>query len=116
MDLGEIVDRLIHAKDAGDWETWRSSFTSDATFTLRPGPAMTVDELLAVLVTQREEGHRFWYGNARRIVSADALVEEHDVTFAAPDTEDRVVEACLIFRFEEGRISRIDEYMAQPLG
>lgn len=52
------------------------------------------------------------YENPRRVVAADAVVEQHDVRMTRKDGVDVVLDVCIILRFDDdGRIVRLDEYL-----
>jgi ketosteroid isomerase-like protein len=52
------------------------------------------------------------YENSRRVVAADAVVEQHDVRMTRTDGVDVVPDVCIILRFDDdGRIVRLDEYL-----
>jgi ketosteroid isomerase-like protein len=54
----------------------------------------------------------FAYENPRRVVGADAVVEQHDVRITREDGREVVIDVCIILRFDEqGRIVRLDEYL-----
>lgn len=39
------------------------------------------------------------------------MTEQHDTTFTLPAGEQVTVEACVIYRFSDGKIFRVDEYV-----
>lgn len=111
MDLGEVVDRLNDAAQRSDWDTWQAQFSPSARFAIHPGEEMTVLEALAMTQGVATSGVTWSYANVERIATDNALVEQHDTTLTLPDGRAITVEACVVYRFEAGIISRFDEYI-----
>ena len=54
----------------------------------------------------------FGYENPRRVIGADAVVEQHDVRMTKKDGKEVRLDVCLILRFgADGLIVRLDEYL-----
>jgi ketosteroid isomerase-like protein len=111
MDLESVIDRSLQTIESGNWDGWRDLVDPDARFRVHPGEEQGRDEILASVQRMATAGIRLSYSNIRRIVAPEAVVEEHDTTFTLPDGDKIVVEACVIYRFENGKISRVDEYL-----
>ena len=76
------------------------------------GEEVNARDLLASMRGLVESLSAFTYENPRRIVSHDAVVEQHDVRMTRKDGEEIVFDICVLLRFDEtGKIVRIDEYL-----
>ena len=76
------------------------------------GEEVNARDLLTSMRGLVESLSAFAYENPRRIVSDEAVVEQHDVRMTRKDGEEIVFDICVLLRFDKtGKIVRIDEYL-----
>lgn len=107
-ELEARVDRFFRAAEERDFAAFRAGFAEDAEI-FQNGEALTLDELVAFA----EQGTRsVRYVDVRRIVTRDAVVEQHRAEIVFPDgTPYASRDLCVVFRFDaDGRFTRVEEY------
>ena len=116
-ELGNTAERLFQAFVEQDADTLRELCVPDARFwSSTRGTESTLDELIESLPAMRARIGKHRYEDVRRLVAPDGFVEQHRVRSKLPNGDALDLEACVVVRTdEEGRIVRLDEYVAQPL-
>ncbi len=106
--LETAVLDFFRAAEERDFDAFRAGFAPQAVI-VQNGEPVALDDL----VKWTEEGIRgVRYSHARRIVTDDAVVEQHTATVTLPNGQEFTPpEVCVVFRFDEaGRFVRVEEY------
>jgi ketosteroid isomerase-like protein len=116
-ELGNVADRLFKAFEEHDFDTVRELCDPGARFwSSVAGRESSVEQLLGYLPAVRERIGAHRYSDVRRLVAPDGFVEQHRVTSTRPDGTALDMEVCVVVRTdEEGKIVRLDEYVAAPV-
>ncbi|MEZ5339918.1 MAG: nuclear transport factor 2 family protein [Acidimicrobiales bacterium] len=111
MTPEECADRFFQLATEQDWDALGALFAPTAVVR-QPGTGdFGVAQLLTNLRGLSKAGIRTAYESPRRVVSSDALVEQHDVRLTRADGVEVVVDICVVMRFQpDGLIVRVDEY------
>ena len=111
-DIETLATAFFKAIEAGDLDKIKSIYAPDAViwhnFDRRE---QTLDENLKVLrwiVANVSDRH---YGDIRRVVLDDGFVQQHVLTGIAPNGARLDVPAMMRVWVENGRVTRIDEYL-----
>ena len=106
--LEAAVDRFFRAAESRDFAAMRAGFAPGAEI-FQNGDALTLDQLVA-FAEQGTESVR--YVDVRRVVAADAVVEQHRAEIVFPGgTPYSSRDLCVVFRFDaEGRFARVEEH------
>jgi len=113
QDLEKLTDAFFDAITRGDLDDAVQRIHPDARAMQNVvGREINARDLLLSLRGLLDSVDGFAYENPRRVVGADAVVEQHDVRLTRKDGSDVVLDVCIILRFgEDGRIVRLDEYL-----
>jgi ketosteroid isomerase-like protein len=112
-DPVEVVSRFLSAVEAGDIDRVRSVYDPDAVvWHSNDGLEQSVDENLTTL-TFIANNLTLRYTNVRRYGFTGGVVEQHDTIVTIPGRDEPYcMPACLVVLVDdEGRITRIDEYL-----
>ena len=111
-DLEERTEAFFAAITRGDWEEAKQQIHPSASALQNVvGKETNARELLQSMQSLVGSLDRLVYENVRRVVGADAVVEQHDVCMVRKDGAEVRLDVCIILRFDpEGMIIRIDEY------
>lgn len=109
--LNDVADRLFDAFVAHDLDAVVGMMAPDAVV-VQNGNSMGVAE--AMVMIESLEGvigdHR--YEEVRRVVGAQAIVEEHRVRSTTPGGHEVDLVACVVVRVDaDGKITSLDEYV-----
>ncbi|HEX9260299.1 MAG TPA: nuclear transport factor 2 family protein [Acidimicrobiales bacterium] len=116
MDIEARTDEFFRATAEQDWDAFFAAFAPGATVKHNYGQEQGVPETASFLQLLATRGISISYENARRVVGADALVEQHDVRMRRADGVEAVLDVAVVLRFDEhGLITRLDEYV-DPAG
>ena len=112
QDLEERTEAFFAAITRGEWEKATQQIHPSASALQNAvGQETNARELLQSMQAMVGSLESLNYENVRRIVGADAVVEQHDVCMVRKDGTEVRLDVCIILRFDpEGMIIRIDEY------
>jgi ketosteroid isomerase-like protein len=108
----ELADRFFSAIPKGDLETVRAIYAPDALIWHNNDQVtQSVEQNLQVLawVTKNIAGLR--YEEIRRHVTPSGFVQQHVLRGTAPNGKALEVPACILCSVNDGRITRLDEYL-----
>jgi ketosteroid isomerase-like protein len=108
----ELAQRLFAAIENGDADSVREIYAPGCEIWHNTdGATQTVDENLRTLrwVIRNIAGLR--YEEARRHETPTGFVQQHVLRGAAPSGEPLEVPACIVCKVENGRITRLEEYL-----
>lgn len=113
LDLEKLTDEFFDAISRRDWDAVEERIHPDARAIQNiVGKETEARGLLRSMRSLVESLGALAYENPRRVVGADAVVEQHDVRMTRKDGKDVLIDVCIILRFgEDGRIVRLDEYL-----
>lgn len=113
IDPEKLTDEFFAAILRRDWADAESRIHPDARAMQNiSGEEVGARDLLVSMRNLVESLASFAYENPRRIVSPDAVVEQHDVRMTRADGASVVLDVCILLRFgPDGKILRIDEYL-----
>ena len=111
MRNDDIAEALFDAFEAGDADAARALCSKSRTASRNGGPAMDLESLLAFSTLVKRVIPDFHYENARRAITGDGFVEEHDVCGTLPDGSDLRVAACIVAEVRDGKVSDVREYI-----
>ena len=112
MNAEDPVGRLIDAIAAGDAERAREIYAPDAVIWHNTEEReQSVDENVRVLRWVSRNVADLRYTDVRRQRTENGYVQQHVLRGTAPDGEPLEVHACLVVETEDGRITRLDEYI-----
>ena len=107
-----LAERFVHALETGDTETVLDCYAPDAKIWHNTdGIEQTVEQNMKVLawITRKLPGRT--YRIVRREALSDGFLQQHVLTAALPDGSTFEMAACVIIRVENGKITRLDEYL-----
>ena len=105
------ADLFFRLATEQDWNALGELFAPEAVVRQPGSGDFGVAQLLTNLGQLSQAGIRTAYEKPRRVVSTDAVVEQHDVRLTRADGVEVVVDICVVMRFRpDGLIVRIDEY------
>lgn len=110
--MSDVADRLFGAIEAGDLEAVRALYAPDAVIWHNTdGREQTVEQNLRVLrwVVDHLADRR--YEEVRRAPTATGFVQQHVLRCTRAGGERVEVPACLVVTVDEGRITRLEEYL-----
>jgi ketosteroid isomerase-like protein len=111
-DVLSLADRLITAITAGDIETVRSLYAPDAVvWHNHDNATQTVEENLRTLAWISQNLTDLRYEEIQRQATDTGFVEQHVLRAITPNGGQLEVRACLIGTVQDGRVTRIDEYL-----
>lgn len=110
--MKDFADRFFAAVSGGDEATLTELYAPDARIWHNDdGQEQTVEENLRTLRWLSRTLADFRYEDVRRYVLPDGFAQQHVVRGTLPGHGPLEVPASLFVRVENGRISRIDEYI-----
>lgn len=110
--MNDLADRFFAAVCGGDEATLTDLYSPDARIWHNDdGQEQTVADNLRVLRWLSRTLENFRYEDIRRHVLPDGFVQQHVVRGTLPGHGPLEVPASLFVRVEDGRITRIDEYV-----
>jgi len=108
----EVCDRLFNAIPAGDIETVRELYHPDVRiWHNNDGTEQTRDDNLLILRWVSRNVKDMRYEEIRRSETANGFVQQHVLRGIAPNGTPLEIPACIICVVEDGKITRLDEYM-----
>ena len=112
-NLETLTDQFFAAIVRGDWDDALERIHPEARAVQNiSGEEVDARSMLQSMRGLVESLESLAYENVRRIVAANAVVEQHDVRMTRKDGRDVILDVCILLRFtEDGRIQRIDEYL-----
>ena len=111
-DITEVAERFFAAIEAGDAEAARDLYAPDAEIWHNTdGITMRPEDNLKTLAWMGRNLPDLQYTQVRRSATADGFVQQH-VLVATNRAGQRIeVPACIVIVIEDGRITRLDEYL-----
>ena len=108
----ELADRFIAALEAGDEATVRDCYAADAVIWHNfDGIEQSVDDNVASLHWLRSVLSDCRYDIVRRELLPDGFLQQHVLRGTAKSGKEVAMPACVVVRVDEGRITRLDEYL-----
>jgi ketosteroid isomerase-like protein len=108
----DFAERFIGAIQAGDAETVRACYAPDARiWHNNDGIEQTVDQNMRVLNWFMRTLPDRRYRVIRREALPDGFLQQHVLEATLPDGAPWAMDACLVVRMADGRITRLDEYI-----
>ena len=112
QDYLDFAERFIGAIQAGDAETVRACYAPDARiWHNNDGIEQTVDQNMRVLNWFMRTLPDRRYRVIRREALPDGFLQQHVLEATLPDGAPWAMDACLVVRMADGRITRLDEYI-----
>ncbi len=107
-----FAEKFLGAIESGDTETVRACYAPDAQiWHNNDGVTQTVEQNMKVLgwfMAKLPDRH---YRLVRRVALPDGFLQQHVLEATLPDGTRWEMPACVIVRIENGRITRLDEYL-----
>lgn len=108
----DLARRFFDAVVRGDLDTVRSCYAPDAVIWTATSPTeRTPEENLAVLRWVKENVRDFRYEDVRCQATPTGFVEQHTTCGTGPSGKELRFPACIVVRVEDGRITRLEEYL-----
>ncbi len=108
---GTVVDRILDAVERGDVDAVAACYAPGAKIWHNFDEIeQTVDENLALLGALVGVLSERKYAVRKRFDVPGGIIQMHALDGVLPDESKFHLPACMIFRIESGRITRIDEY------
>jgi ketosteroid isomerase-like protein len=108
----EICERLFAAVQAGDIETVRELYAPNAVIWHNDDMAeQAPDQNLRVLRWVARNVKDLRYEDIRRQETPTGFVQQHVLRGVAPNGTPLEIPACIVCAVEDGRITRLDEYL-----
>ena len=113
----DFAERFVSAIQTGDTATVRACYHPDAKLWHNTdGIEQTVDQNMKVLDwfirTLPDRNYRV----VRRESLPDGFLQQHVLEATLPDGTKWAMDACVVIKIEDGRITRLDEYMDSAKG
>jgi len=113
----DFAERFVSAIQTGDTATVRACYHPDAKLWHNTdGIEQTVDQNMKVLDwfirTLPDRNYRV----VRREPLPDGFLQQHVLEATLPDGTKWAMDACVVIKIEDGRITRLDEYMDSAKG
>lgn len=106
-----LADRFFAAVEAGEIETVRSIYASDAVvWHAHTNEEQSVEDNLRTLSAVARYVKGFGYDDRRCVATETGFVEQHVTRGVAPSGVAFSIPACIVCTVAEGRITRLDEY------
>ncbi|MEQ9450215.1 MAG: nuclear transport factor 2 family protein [Pseudomonadales bacterium] len=113
----KVGDRFFSAIEAGDMQTLRDIYhpdvvvwhNTDGLEKREQGQSREDNVALLTMLTARISDWKYdiWY----REVTESGLVQQHTLRGKLPNGELFAIPVCIVLQIEDGRITRLDEYM-----
>jgi ketosteroid isomerase-like protein len=108
----DLADQLMKSIESGDVDAVRSIYATDAVIWHNfDNVEQTPDENLRTLTWMVKNVGDVHYEDIRRHETAEGYVQQHTFCGTAASGEAVRAPCCLIVRVEEGRITRLEEYL-----
>jgi ketosteroid isomerase-like protein len=108
----EVADRFFAAIERADIDSVRAIYAPDARiWHNHDGVVQDVAANLRVLAWVTRNVAELRYEEVRRAATPDGFVQQHVLRGRAPNGKPVEVAACIVCRVENGRITRLDEYL-----
>jgi ketosteroid isomerase-like protein len=112
MKVLELARHFIAAIEAGDTETARACFTSDARIWHNfDDHAQTVDENMKLLGWMMKKAANRQYEITRLEEIEGGYLQQHVLRLTNHAGEEAAMHACVVVAVSDGKISRIEEYL-----
>ena len=112
QDYLDLADRFIGAIEAGDVDAVRAAYAPDARIWHNHDEIeQTADENLKVLAWMDRTISNRHYRIVRREALADGFFQQHVLEASLPDGTPWTLNACVVVRIKDGKITRLDEYL-----
>lgn len=113
----EFADRFVNAIQTGDVETVRDCYHPDAKLWHNTDNIeQTVDQNMKVLDWFIRTLPDRVYRVVRREALPDGFLQQHVLEATLPDGTKWAMDACVVIKIENGKITRLDEYMDSAKG
>ncbi len=107
-----VAERLFAAIMAGNVDAVRDIYAPDAViWHNNDNNSQTVDQNLAVLGWVVKHVKQLRYDQVRRQATETGVVQQHVLRGIAPNGEPLEIAACIVCVVQNGRITRLDEYL-----
>lgn len=111
-DAHAIGERLFAAIEAGDIEAVRALYSPDVTvWHNHDGLAQSIDDNLRVLGWMAKHLPGARYTHVRRSATDTGFVQQHILVATNRNGREVAVPACIVADVNDGRITRLDEYL-----
>ena len=111
-DRLQLAERLFAAITAGNVDAVRNIYASDAViWHNNDNNSQNVDQNLAVLGWVVKHVKDVRYEEIRRQATETGFVQQHVLRGIAPNGQPLEIAACIVCVVEDGRITRLDEYL-----
>lgn len=108
----ELAERFVSAIQRGDTETVRACYAPDAKLWHNSdGIEQTVDQNMKVLDWFIRTLPDRYYRVQRREALTDGFLQQHVLEATLPNGAKWAMDACVVVRAENGKITRLDEYL-----
>ncbi|ASO21659.1 ketosteroid isomerase-like protein [Actinoalloteichus hoggarensis] len=115
QDLADKAVAYLRHLENQDWGAARAMCSATATVWHNDGKGdSTIDENIAGMEAQIEPIQSMRYDITRQFSKPGEVLQQHVVNVAMKDGALFRVDAAVYFRFEDGRITRIEEYAGMP--
>jgi ketosteroid isomerase-like protein len=110
--VNALADRFVAALEADDADTIRELYAPDVTVWHNFDQVeQNRDQSLAVLAWVGRKMPNRRYDEIRRVITPDGYVQQHVLRGTAPDGSPMEVPAVLRVYCDDGRITRVEEYL-----
>jgi ketosteroid isomerase-like protein len=115
QDLKDTAIAYLRRLEQADWAGARAMCSTTATVWHNDGKGeSTIDENIAGMASQIGAIESMRYDITRQLAQPDEVLQQHVVHVATKDGEHFQVDAAVYFRFDDGLITRIEEYASLP--
>lgn len=117
QDLKDKAITYLRHLERADWAGARAMCSATATVWHNDGKGdATIDENIAGMESQIGAIESMRYDITRQLAEPDEVLQQHVVHVTTKDGQQLQVDAAVYFRFEDGLITRIEEYASLPSG
>jgi ketosteroid isomerase-like protein len=111
-EMEALADRLMAAIEAGDIETVRTCYAPDVAIWHNFDEIdQSLDDNIKVMHWMARHLLERKYTVQKRRFFADGCLQQHVLTGITPDGTPFRMPACIIFTMQDGRITRLEEYL-----
>lgn len=111
-DMLAFADRFLGAIETGDIDTVRACYAPDARiWHNNDGVEQSVEDNLKVLAWMARKLPKRHYRVIRREALGDGFLQQHVLEGEVPGGRVWTLDACVIVKVQDGRITRLDEYL-----
>lgn len=112
VDSEALTEQFFRLLEAGDADGAAAMFADDAAFWKNNDAALDPAAFRQHVAGIFAQGITVTYESVRRIVTSDAVVDQHVARMKHPGGQEATGSACVILRFDnDGMIVRLDEYI-----